>query len=246
MTGASQNEPTVVPLMTREIVAMMLIGSRRGLSARKISLLGARFDVTANALRVALFRMVATGEVVANDRSYRATSRLSLASLGWSHALTTIEPWNGRWQMIVGTPASADPSVAGRLLSAGFAEYCDRVWLCPSSRGPIEGTGNHFVVTPEEDSCRLAERLWALREWNARAGWFNRQCNLAVVNEDCKNGMGSPLQLAIGAYAHLHTAPRLPRELLPHGWLDDELLAVTDNLMDRLVANVARWRQVLR
>ena len=245
-TDVKPNEPVLVPVKVREIVAVILIGSRRGLSARKISLIGTRFDVTANALRVALFRMVAAGEVTPDSRSYRATSRLSRASLGLSHTPTRFEPWNGQWQMIIAPPTTVEGSRLSQLYRAGFAEYCDGVWVCPSAQGIVEGTGGHFRVLPEEDGRCLAERLWRLGEWNGTAEWFRRQCESADVSDECTVGMSWPLQLAIGAHAHLNTAPRLPPELLPNDWLQPQLRIATDNLMDRLATTVARWRQVVR
>lgn len=245
-TDAKQNEPVLVPLKVREIVAVVPIGSRRGLSARKISLIGTRFDVRANALRVALFRMAAAGEVTADNRSYRATSRLSRASLGLSHTSTRFEPWNGQWQMIIAPPAVVNRSRLSQLHRTGFAEYCDGVWVCPSVQGIVEGTGGHFRVLPEEDGRCLAERLWRLGEWNGTAKWFRRQCVSADVSDERTGGMSWPLQLAISAYAHLNTAPRLPPELLPNDWLQLELQIAADNLMDELATTVARWRQVVR
>jgi phenylacetic acid degradation operon negative regulatory protein len=97
----------VRPLSARSVVLSLLLGAHPPeLMARDLVQVGGQFDIAEPTLRVALTRMVATGDLERTDSSYRLSDRLLERQQRQDAALDPATcPWDGAWEMVVITSA---------------------------------------------------------------------------------------------------------------------------------------------
>src|SRR2546422_6619368 len=100
---ANRNLPTARPLSARSVVLSTLMGFHPpALPVNALIRVGALFDMPERTVRVALTRMAADGDVLAENGVYRLTERLVQRQApqdesSWPHT----ERWRGDWEMAV-------------------------------------------------------------------------------------------------------------------------------------------------
>ena len=229
------------PLSARSVVASVLLGTHPPrLSAAALVELCGRFGISGGTTRVALSRMVAAGELAAEDGHYRLVGE-GLLSRQRTQDDALAPPggqWSGAWRMSVvvssGRSAAERVELRRAFADARFAEWREGVWLRPDNLGHSPGEGvspdaplRWLTGTPDDDPARLAGELWELDAWAGRG-----LALLAAGPAEPGDLVSSAPRWAADVFAaaaatlrHLRSDPLLPDELLPPGWPAGDLRA---------------------
>ncbi len=189
--------------------------------------MAALFGINENRARVALSRMAARGEVVADGQGrYRLGGRLLERSgrLTVSRSAAT-GPFSGEWHVVVVTAAGDTPATRRarrhELRRARLGELRDGTWVRPANLelaldGPTAAATTTFLARPQAEPARLAAIAFDLE------GWARRATHLCRVLENMT--LDGPRALAEGfecdaeVLRHLQRDPLLPAEILPGDW----------------------------
>lgn len=187
------------PLTARSVIASTLLGVSpprlpTGLLVRSCGL----FGIADGTARVAMSRMVAAGELVAEDGAHTLSGPLLARQQRQDISRrAATEPWtpaDGDWITVVVTAEGRSPADRARLRAAAraarLASLRDGVWLRPDNLGPtgpgavdeqgrelngsgpweeLRRQGELLRSRPEGDPAALAGRLWDLEGWATRA-----------------------------------------------------------------------------
>ncbi|MEW6474068.1 MAG: PaaX domain-containing protein, C- domain protein [Actinomycetota bacterium] len=228
------------PLSARSVVASVLLGTHppRLATAALVELCG-RFGISPGTTRVALSRMVAAGELAAEDGHYRLVGEglLSRQRTQDDALDPPALPWTGDWRMAVvvstGRAAAERIELRRTFADARFARWREGVWLRPDNLGrpavalPAEAPVRWMTAVPDDDPAALAAQLWDLSGWAARgdallaAGPVEPGDLVAEAPE----WAAAVFTAAAATLRHLRTDPLLPAELLPPDWPADRLRA---------------------
>lgn len=237
-------------LTARSVLASALLGSDPPeLPVAYLVRLAALFGVNDNRARVALSRMVATGEVTTDGTGrYRLAGHLldRRARQAASRAGHTA-PWRGGWHQVVVTTAGSSAEVRGRrrqvLTFARLAELREGVWLRPDNVAlslPDDVAGDVLCLrSAVDDDGALASRLWPLDRWAARA-----EALLAGLGDRPPAGwsdLAPGFELSAAVLRHLQADPLLPPALVPSGWPGDALRTAYDRWDADYRALLAAW-----
>ncbi len=225
-------------MTARSVVLSVLLGAHPAwATAAELLRLTQDFDIKETTLRVALTRMVATGDLVRSDDGYRLSERLLARQRRQDDALNPrTRRWKGDWLTVivtaVGTDARRRAILRTKLQQNRFGELREGVWLRPDNLEqilPTEADGRVRVLrSRDEDPRDLAAHLWDLAGW-ARAGHS--------LLRDMRAAKGIPERFTAAAamVRHLLTDPVLPEELVPADWpgrqLRDSYAEFADLLM---------------
>ncbi|MGD0881782.1 MAG: PaaX domain-containing protein, C- domain protein [Acidimicrobiales bacterium] len=216
------------PLTARSVLASALLGEDPPeLPVAHLVHLAGLFGINPNRARVALSRMVASGEAVTDGSGrYRLAGRLLERRGRQEDSLAgRTGPWDGNWRLVVVTAAgsSAEHRSARRrrLVLSRLAEQREGVWLRPANIDlRPDPTGDPDLVvytgTPDGDPVALAGSLWDLAGWADRAGSL-----LELLDETPTLGpddLAPGFELSATVLRHLQADPLLPSELVPVGW----------------------------
>ncbi len=224
----SGSDGGAAPLTARSVLASALLGEDPPeLPVAHLVHLAGLFGINPNRARVALSRMVASGEATTDGAGhYRLAGRLlerrdrQLESLGGR-----TRPWDGRWSLVVVTAAGSSPEHRAarrrRLTLARLAEQREGVWLRPHNIDlPSDVRGDPDLATwtgvPDRDGIPVLTSLWDLDRWAARARSLR-----AALEERPAGGpddLAPGFELSAAVLRHLQADPLLPAELLPASW----------------------------
>jgi len=248
---ATETDPlTGTPPMTaRSVLASALLGEDPPeLPVAHLVHLAGLFGINPNRARVALSRMVASGEATTDGAGrYRLAGRLleRRDRQGDSLAGRTRE-WDGGWHLVVVTTtgSSAEQRTARRrrLSLARLAEQREGVWLRPDNLDLRPDPADDrdlavFVAVPEADPATLAATLWDLDGWASRARVLAGALDMAPTDD--RDDLAQGFALSAAVLRHLQADPLLPVALVPADWPAPALRS-TYATWDR------RYRQVLR
>jgi phenylacetic acid degradation operon negative regulatory protein len=234
------------PLTARSLVASTLLGTHPPvLPGRVLVRLGELFGIAEGTTRVALSRMVAAGELEAEDGRYRLVGAALLARQAAQERGRVVprKKWQGEWVMAVILADRRDaPERAALRTSAmtlGLAELRQGVWMRPDnfewSRQIGTATGDAYAVVDAQcawmtvvrtgDGSDLARQLWDLDSWaNAATGLIAdmRRTRLSLD----RGGFDAIPRAFVTSAAVLRlfrADPLLPGALLPASWPGDGL-----------------------
>ena len=237
------------PMTARSVLASALLGEDPPeLPVAHLVHLAGLFGINPNRARVALSRMVASGEATTDGAGrYRLAGRLleRRERQGDSLAART-RSWDGGWRMVVvtttGRTADERASRRRRLVRARLAEQREGVWLRPDNLDlrpdPTEDPDLAvYTAEPEGDPVALCADLWDLDGWAVRARALRAALDAGPTGgpEDLAPGFA----LSAAVLRHLQADPLLPPALLAGDWPGPALRS-TYTSWDR------RYRQVLR
>jgi phenylacetic acid degradation operon negative regulatory protein len=251
------------PLSARSLVASTLLGCHPPqLPARALVNMGLLYGVADGAIRVALSRMVSTGELeVCGNGDYRLTTRLAGRQArqeeGWRPLL---RDWSGRWEMVVivagGRSAAARAELRAAMASLRMAELRDGVWLrpdnldaqrLPSARAVVDAQCRRFEGRPAAgtDDKQLAEELWDLSDWANGARVLRREMKELLgrleAGDDTALARGGLVSAAV--LRHFVHDPLLPTALLASRWPGDAVRADYDRFEAALRARLREWER---
>ncbi|HEY4929421.1 MAG TPA: hypothetical protein VIH95_09760 [Acidimicrobiales bacterium] len=237
------------PMTARSVLASALLGEDPPeLPVAHLVHLAGLFGINPNRARVALSRMVASGEARTDGSGrYRLAGRLLERRDRQGDSLAgRTRSWRGGWRMVVvTTTGSSAEQRAGRrrrLVLARMAEQREGVWLRPDNldlRPDPADDSNLAIYTavPEGDPMMLAADLWDLEGWAAHTRLLAAalEARPTVGPDDLAPGF----ELSAAVLRHLQADPLLPASLVPDDWPAPGLRA-TYGEWDR------RYRAVLR
>jgi phenylacetic acid degradation operon negative regulatory protein len=214
------------PLSARSVVLSLLLGNHPPeLPVSALVEAGTLFGIAEPTLRVALTRMVASGDLSRTEAGYRLSSRLLDRQRRQDAALEPAgRDWDGTWETVIvtstGRSAGARAELRATLTDLRLAELREGVWLRPANLDrPLPAWPPALLTTmgsTPADPRSLAAALWDLPAW-IRAG------------EDLLAAMpGDPahrLAVAAALVRHLRTDPALPAVLRPRDWNGERLRA---------------------
>lgn len=214
--------PDIHPLTARSVVLSTLLGVHPPeLPARYLVRVGDLFGIAEGTIRVALSRMVASGDLVQTNGKYGLSARLLArqARQDESRFPPTL-PWDGTWEIAVITTDRRPPAERTALRQAmselRLAELREGTWLRPANLShprpeTVVRQCTFFKAHPEEDPATLAVTLWDLDAWTTRAQ------TLRTAIEDTTT-IADRFTLAAAILRHLLNDPILPPEILPPDW----------------------------
>ncbi len=237
------------PFTARSVLASALLGADPPeLPVAHLVHLVGLFGINENRARVALSRMVASGEAVTDGGGrYRLAGALADRQVRQSASRTAAtSAWDGTWDMVVVTATGSAPDERAarrrRLALARLAEQREGFWLRPCNLplrpDPDEDPAlARFTGAPVGDPVALAARLFAPEAWAARSRALVRRLGEQPTERPTDLAQGFELSAAV--LRHLQADPLLPAELLAPDWPGPELRLTYDE-WDR------RYREVLR
>ncbi len=248
----------VRPLTARSAVASTLLGvDPPRLPAAHLVEAGRLFGIAEGTVRVALSRMVASGELEADGGAYRLAGHLldRHARQDQSRA-PLLKPWEGVWALAVVRSGRRDAQSRADLRSAAralrLAELREGVWTRPDNldddRLPeavavLATQCDLFAAEPGGEPASLSRRLWDLPAWARQADALVSDTERATMRleADDTDSLAPAFLLGAGVLRHLLGDPLLPDPYLPADWPGTELRGAYERY---LIAYRAVWRQV--
>ena len=218
------------PLTARSVLASILLGTRPPeLSGQRLVRAGELFGLAEGTTRVALSRMVAAGELTADDGRYRLTGPLLARQQRQELSRQTPRVWDGTWLVAVvdrtGPRQPAERIELRRALGrARLAEWREGVWVRPDNLGPIEQHRSCTWLTASlanaAEAPALAARLWDLGDWAAGANRLRSRMAASIGQLEAGDAaaLGPCFLTAAAVVRHLQADPLLPDEVLASTW----------------------------
>ena len=226
----------ITPLSARSVALSVLLGAPDGrLPVRDLVASGVMCDISPPTMRVALSRLVGSGELTVDDGVYTLSPH-HLARLRAQHddIAPRLLPWNGQWETVVIVESGRDAGDRARLrhdlTQARLGELREGVWMRPANldRPPFGDPHTTTLVSHPQEPDRIVESLWDLDAWADRGR--------ALLTESRRPDLDAHRLAAVAALVrHLRTDPALPRELTPPNWPADEMRAAYDDYRTQLV-----------
>jgi phenylacetic acid degradation operon negative regulatory protein len=227
-------------MTARSVLLSVLLGAHPAwATASELLRLTADFGIKESTVRVALTRLVGSGDLVRSADGYRLSDRLLARQRRQDDAMhPRVRPWDGTWITLVITRIGIDARTRATLRTLlqhnRFGELREGVWLRPDNLDmqlPTDITRRVRVLHARDDKpAELAPRLWDLPAWS-RTG--QRLLDEMASAKDIPGRFVA----AAGMVRHLLTDPVLPDELLPAGWpgnaLRDSYARFADELTSR-------------
>lgn len=228
---------TVRPLSVRSAVLSVLLGAYpEAMAARQLVAAGRMFGMGESAVRVALTRGLAAGDLERTSQGYRIGGRL-IARYDQQAEATTAAPhsWDGDWETAVVVSAArtaTDRTALRSLLSRHrLAELREGVWLRPANLSREAAYAAHpdlrVFIARHPDPTALAAELWDL------TGWADLGRRLTAAFERTSEP-AARLTAAALLVRHLSTDPILPADLLTADWPGDLLRTTYAAYQDEL------------
>lgn len=210
-----------VRLTARSVVLSLLLGAHpASASPAELLRLTADFGIKETAMRVALTRMVAAGDLIRSADGYGLSDRLLDRQRRQDAALNPrTRPWRGDWLTVVitsiGSDARTRAAIRAELTEQRFAELREGIWMRPDNINIDLGADlvayTRLLTARDEQPGELADKLWDL------AGWSDTGQELLTAMADAADVPGR-FSIAAAMVRHLGCDPVLPPELLPPDW----------------------------
>jgi len=239
------------PLTARSVLASTILGVEPPeLPVAALVHMAGLFGINENRARVALSRMVGSGEATTDGAGrYRLAGHLleRQRRQAASRAGHT-RPWRGDWRLVVVVTAGSTAGVRARrrraLHLARLAELREGVWLRPDNidvrlDGDLARDLSVFTGAAPGSPDSLAGRLWDLDGWARRAQALVAALDAASTTGPTDLAPGFVLSAAV--LRHLQSDPLLPPELVPGTWPGPRLRRVYDDWDARYRRVLGRW-----
>ncbi|MEG9224755.1 PaaX family transcriptional regulator C-terminal domain-containing protein [Aeromicrobium sp. Sec7.5] len=230
----------VRPLTARSAILSLLLGAHPP-EAPGSSIVGwgRALGVTEPAVRVALTRMAAAGDLDRTDSVYRLSPRLLRRQERQDAAIEQRTlPWSGEWRAaaitVVGASAGARADLRQRLGAARFGELREGFWMRPDNLDgapdpAVAASVEVMAVRPERPAAELVPMLFDLEGWAGSA--HELTASLAAAEH-----LADRIAIAAAVVRHLVADPLLPEELLPSDWPGPGLRSTYATFREELVS----------
>ncbi|MEV5570265.1 PaaX family transcriptional regulator C-terminal domain-containing protein [Spirillospora sp. NPDC052269] len=210
------------PLTARSVVLSTLLGVHPPrLPARYLVRVGERFGIAEGTVRVALSRMVASGDLVQEDGAYALSERLISRQRRQDESRDPrTRAWDGSWEIAVVTaerrPAAARAALRQAMSELRLAELREGTWLRPANLARprpdiVEDQCVFLAGEPEQPPAELAATLWDLTAWAGTARALLEALGTAGT-------FAEQFTISAAVLRHLLKDPILPDDLLPPDW----------------------------
>jgi phenylacetic acid degradation operon negative regulatory protein len=237
------------PLTARSVIASTLLGlPQPRLPAAALVASGEKFGVAPGTTRVALSRMVDTGELTAvSDGVYELAGPLlarHARQVQGRHPRT--RAWKGDWRVgvVVGGARSAADRAALRrgMASQRFAELREGVWIRPDNVEVDLDPACVWFVGPSDEHLDV-DALFGLDEWAATARLLLDALDdtIGSLRDHDADALGETFIIAAATTRHLTVDPLLPPALLPPDWPGGKLRNAYDEYQDHFSATWRHW-----
>jgi phenylacetic acid degradation operon negative regulatory protein len=223
--AAGEDELGLRPLTARSVVLSVLLGTHPPLlPVHSLVRTAEVFNISEGTARVALSRLTAEGDVMAEGGGYRLSDRLVARQRRQDDARRPVtRPWRGTWELAVASPdirsAVERGALGAELAGLRLAEIRSGIWARPANLrrdwpASLEGRAWRFEAKSpagDVDNRTVAASLWDLDAWAVRAR--------ALL--DALAGAARPARRFVVTAAivrHLQADPLLPPSLLPGRW----------------------------
>ena len=225
------------PLSARSVIATSLLGAEVAeVRASHLVRAGALFGIAEGAMRTALWRMAADGEVAAQDGWYRLAGRLLERKDRVDDSQAAVrQAWDGTWELAVVAaerrPAAERLALRAAAVALHLGEVREGTWARPANLAPdrlpahrdvLDAQCLHFTGATAPEG--LAARVFDL------VGWSRRARDLVAAMDDGPPAeqvdpatLAAGFTLSVAVVRHLQADPLLPDELLPPDWPGDLL-----------------------
>jgi phenylacetic acid degradation operon negative regulatory protein len=226
-------------MTARSVVLSVLLGAHPAwATASELIRLTTDFGIREPTLRVALTRMVGTGDLVRSRDGYRLSDRLLARQRRQDDAVNPkVGPWHGDWTVLVvtsiGVDARSRAALRTTLQHKRFGELREGVWLRPDNLDA--GTGAdvrdrvRVLTARDADPAGLVAQLWDLPGWAGTARSLLGEMAAAT-------DVPGRFVAAAAMVRHLLADPVLPTELLPTDWPGDRVRAAYTDFAADLAA----------
>jgi phenylacetic acid degradation operon negative regulatory protein len=204
------------------------------LAVRRLVRVAQLFGINDNQARVALSRMAARGEVVADQEgNYALGGRLLERASRLAAARRAVTAgYDGRWHVVVVTVTGDDAATRrarrAALRALRLGELRDGTWVRPANlevivTGELAGSVRCFSATPRDDDAALAREVFDLEGWARRARHLLGV--LDAVATDGADSLATGFELDAEVLRHLQRDPLVPEVLLDGDWPGAQLRA---------------------
>ena len=244
-------------LNARSVVLSTLLGTEPPrMSVDRLLRVTDLFELSRGAVRTALTRMVARGEVVTDGSGGYSLAGALLdrqARQRQSRGADQME-WSGAWRMAIVTADSRSAGERAELRQAmarlRLAEQREGVWLrpdnlpadrLPDTKSVVDAQCVWCSAHPELDDAELASALWDLDGWWHRAAELRRLMGGLVERLEATDtsALAEGFVVSADVLRHFQADPLLPRELVGREWPGARLRADYDRY-DRAYRRVLR------
>lgn len=240
MAAVSSATGRLRPLTARSAILSILLGAHPPSSTgSEIVDFSRHVGINESAVRAALSRMVAAGDLVRDDGSYALSDRLVERQRRQDESMRVpTAPWDGTWRVAAvvssGKDASSRHHLRRTMLTAHFGELREGVWMRPDNLGwqpPDDLVPDLQVMSarPDGEPDELVDRLFTPTTWAAVAEDLLGHVRRARTPRDRLTAFAAIVR-------HLTRDPLLPREVLPPDWPGDTLRGAYEEFRSELLA----------
>jgi phenylacetic acid degradation operon negative regulatory protein len=229
------------PLSARSVALSVLLGMPEGrLPVRDLVAAGNMCDIAPATMRVALSRLVSSGELTVDDGVYTlAPHHLERLRDQHEDIAPRLRPWDGQWETVVIVESGRDAADRARLrLDLGrsrLAELREGVWMRPANldRPLFDDRHTTTMLARPQQPERITASLWDLETW-AEQG---RELLAASRRPELDAHRFAAVATLV---RHLRSDPALPPELTPPDWPAHEMRVAYDRYRTQLTQSTIR------
>jgi phenylacetic acid degradation operon negative regulatory protein len=228
-----------VRMTARSVVLSVLLGAHpASATSAELLTLTAGFGIKETAMRVALTRLVAAGDLVRSAAGYGLSDRLLERQRRQDEALNPrARRWGGDWLAVVITSIGCDARTRAALRSGlserRFAELREGIWMRPDNidvdLGADLDVHSRLLTARDDQPAELAGRLWDLTGWAATGDELLTEMAAAP-------DVPGRFMVAAAMVRHLRRDPVLPVELLPPNWPGERIRSRYAEFVDEVAA----------
>lgn len=226
------------PLTARSAILSMLLGAHPpSATVSEVVAFGRHVDINDSAVRAALTRMVAAGDLQRESGVYTLSDRLVERQHRQDEAMRVpTGAWNGTWHVAVVVSTGKDPAsrlhLRRSMVGAHFGELREGVWMRPDNLewhpdADIAEDLELMRARPHHHAGDLAYRLFTPHRWAATGRDLLAHADHAATPHDRLTAVATIVR-------HLTRDPLLPPELLPSDWPGGALRRTYDAFREEL------------
>lgn len=239
LAGAPFGTARLRPLTARSAILSLLLGAHPpSATVGEVIAFGRTVAINDSAVRAALTRMVAAGDLHREKGVYTLSDRLLDRQRRQDEAMQVpTGEWNGIWRVAAVVSTGKDPAsrlhLRRSMLAAHFGELREGVWMRPdnlawSPAPEIASDLELMHARPDHNAADLTYRLFAPHRWAATGRDLLAHAKRATTPHDRLTAVATIVR-------HLTHDPLLPRELLPSDWPGTSLRWTYDRFREQLL-----------
>ena len=232
------------PLTARSAILSLLLGAHPpSATVGELVAWGRQVAINDSAVRAALTRMVAAGDLHRDRGVYALSARLLERQRRQDDAMEVpVGGWDGTWRLAAVTSTGKDPAsrlhLRRTMVAAHFGELREGLWIRPDNllwRPPADLAADLEILRahPEREPAELADELFSPHLWASTGRDLLHRAESATSARD-------RLTVFATIVRHLTHDPLLPDELLPADWPGTALRQAYDAFRAEVIRE---WRR---